>query len=202
MSKASAPFGFAIWQKLLRARIYAVQTAPTINVMVQDMVSTCGDGGIITAKMGLLTIIDDANIIPATPGDAQPLLGSVLECFDENMDPISYIAATRAGDGTTAGYILVADHPDQVYVAQIDAAVTAANLDLNYEIGSASLSAGNTSTGISKQYIVTSGANTTNTIPMRLLGQADTTEDTTAAYAKMICQIQHECHYWSQGTAV
>jgi hypothetical protein len=202
MSKASAPFGFQCYLNVKRARIYAVQTAPTINVMVQDLVSTGSGGGIITAKFGLLTIIEDSKVIPSTPGDEMPILGSVLECFDENMDPISYIAATRAGDGTTAGYVLVADHPDQVYVAQIDSAVTAANLDLNYEIGSPSLSAGNTSTGISKQYIVTSGANTTNTIPLRLLGQADPTEDTTAAYAKMICQVQHECHYWAQGTAV
>ena len=202
MAKASAPYGFQVYEKLKRAKIYAVPTAPTINVMIQDMVAS-GNTSIITAKMGLRLAILVANIIGSQPGHTTPILGSVLECFDSNMDPIStgYIPAGTVGDGTTAGYVLVADDPGQVYSAQIDSAVTAANLDLNYDIGSPSLSAGNTSTGISKQYIVTSGAASTNTIPIRLLGQADLTEDTTAAYAKMICQINPETHYWGQGTA-
>ena len=200
MAKASAPYGFAIWQQLLRARIYVVTTAPVINVMVQDMVAS-ENTGLITPKFGLLPSILDANIIPATTGHTNPLLGVVLECFDENMDPISYIAATRVGDATVAGYILVADHPYQLFTSEINALVTAANLDLNYEIYSPAISAGNTATGISKQCIQNTGTGTTNTIPLRLLGQADPMEDTTAAYAKMICQINPEAHYWGQGTA-
>jgi hypothetical protein len=201
MAKTSAPFGFKPWENVLRARWYAVQTAPTINIMVQDLVCA-GVIGIINKKFGLLLIVEDANIIPATPGDASLILGSVLECADENMDPISYIAAGRVGDGTTAGFVLVADHPDQTFQAEIDAAVTAANLDLHYEIGSPSLSAGNTTTGLSKQYIVTSGANTTNTIPLILFKQAKESEDTTAAYANMVCGINSACHYWASPTGI
>jgi hypothetical protein len=201
MGNTNAPFGFKPFNDVKRAQFYAVQTAPTINVFVGDLVAA-GNKGLVTAKLGLVNVIEDANIIPATPGDATPLLGSVLACFDEDMDPISYIAAARVGDSTVAGYILVADHPDQLFYAQVQAALSAADLDLNYEIYSPALSAGNTSTGLSKQEIIVAGANTTNTIPIRIYGQYGLEDDTTAAYSRVICGINSECHYYGAGSAI
>jgi hypothetical protein len=201
MANTNAPFGFKPFDSVKRAQLYAVQTAPTINVFVNDLVAA-GNKGLITAKLGIAQVIEDANIIPATPGDATPLLGSVLACFDEDMDPILYIAAARVGDGTVAGYILVADHPNQLFAAQVQAALAVADLDLNYEIYSPALSAGNTSTGRSKQEIIVAGAGTTVTIPIRIYGQYGLSDDTTAAYSKVICGIQSECHFWAAGAAI
>jgi hypothetical protein len=205
MANTDAPFGFRPWGEVLRARIYAVQTAPTIGVYTNDMVH----GGLLTITCtggrGDIMIIEDANIIPTTPGDACMLIGSVLSCFDENMVPTPYIAATEVGDGTVAGYVLVADHPFQQYVAQEDgdtAAIAAADIGLNFDIYSPALSAGNTSTGISKQEIDSDSHNTTVTIALKLYGMAYPNQDTIGSTGcRWICQINPAAHIWGSSQA-
>jgi hypothetical protein len=131
------------------------------------------------------------------------MLGSVLECFDYNLNPIQYIPATTVGDGTCAGYVLVADHPDQQYMANVDAALTAADFDLNYNVASASLSAPNTTTGISTQRITVSGAAVTQTLPIRLVNQAYPGVDVyTAAGCRLVCQINPLCHKYGAGVTI
>lgn len=205
MANSDAPHGFKVWGPLLRARYYAVITAPTINIMVQDMVMA-GNTGVSSGKLGDVQALEDANIIPATPGDANPLLGVVLACFDEDMDPVNYIAAGEAGDGTVAGYVLVADHPDQQFEAQEDAdtaAIAVADIDLNFEIYSPALSAGNTNTGISKQEIDSNTGAVTATIPLRIYGMAYPEVDARgSAGCRWICGINPDCHFWAAGTAI
>ena len=202
MANKDAPHGYKIWGDLLRARTYAVITAPTINVMVDDLVGA-GSTGVLSGKLGNVMAIEDGAIIPATPGDAERIRGAVQACFDEKMDPISYIAAGRVGDGTVAGYVLVADHPDQQFESQLDAAGAVADLDLHYEITSPTLSEGNTSTGLSYQEIDVTGAAVTNTLPIILLGQAYPEEDViTAAGCRFICCINSACHYYAAPTGI
>lgn len=202
MANANQKTGFAIWEKLLRARLYAVQTAPTINIAIQDFVLE-DVTGIVSGKLGIGCLVYDSAIIPANPGDNMLMLGSVLECFDENMNPIQYIAAGRVGDSTVAGYVLVADHPDQQYMANVDAALTAADLDLNYDVSSATLSAPNTTTGISTQQITVSGAAVTVTLPVRMVSQAYPGVDVySAAGCRMICQINPLCHKYGAGVTI
>ena len=208
MANVDSPHGFKVWGELLRARLYAVNTAPTINVAVGDMVASGNSGLSCTKGNGTLLMIEDANIIPATPGDATPLLGVVLACYDENMFPYNnapsgYIAAGEVGDGTVAGYVLVADHPDQQFEAQADGAITAANIDLNHEITSATLSAPNSATGISTQEVAAAGSKDTATIPLRLYGQAYPELDAIdAAGCRWVVGINPDCHYWAAGTAI
>jgi hypothetical protein len=205
MANNDAPFGFKPWGEVLRARIYAVQTAPTINVFTNDMVH----GGLLslacTGGRGEVMIIEDANIIPATPGDNAQIIGSVLACFDENMVPTPYIAATEVGDGTVAGYVLVADHPMQQFVAQEDgdtAAIISADIGLNFDIYSPVLSLGNTYTGISKQEIDSDSHNTTVTIALRLFGMAYPNQDTVgSAGCRWICQVNPAAHIWGTSQA-
>lgn len=207
MANIDAPFGFRPWGETLRARLYAVPTAPTINISVGDIVMA-DVTGISSAKLGTVMAVEDDQVIATTTGDDFSLIGAVLACFDENMDPLDnapsgYIAAGRAGDSTVAGYVLVADHPDQQYVAQADGAITAANLDLNHEITSATLAAPNTVTGLSTQEIAASGSNVTSTIPIRLYGQAYPDRDAiTAAGCRWICQINPLCHLFGTGTVI
>ena len=209
MANNDAPFGFRLWGECLRANIYAVQTAPTINVFTGDMVHG-GLTAINTAKFGYLPIIEDANIIPATPGGTAKIMGSVLACFDENMIPCSYIAATEVGDGTTAGYVLLADHPDQMFYAQEDADTTpiaAANLMQNYDIYSPALSAGNTYTGLSKQEIDSSSVAVTVTLALKVIKMAYPGQDSltgvaaTQAGCRWVCQVNNACHFLGSSQA-
>lgn len=200
MANKDVPHGFNLWGPCLRARLYAVPTAPTINICVNDIVAN-DNAGILSGKLGLVLSVYDAAIIPATPGDAIKLLGPVQACFDENMDPIQYIAATRVGDGTVAGYVLIADHPSQQLEAQGDTAFADADLNLNYEITSAVLCAPNSDTGLSTQEIAIAGAAVTTTIPLRLMGQSHPDEDDHSLVGcRMVCQINPDCHYY--GAAV
>jgi hypothetical protein len=165
--------------------MYGVITAPTINIFHQDLVM-CGSTGVATPKLGTIMAIEDANIVPATPGDASPLLGSVLAIYDENFDPISYIAATRVGNGTIAGYVLVADHPDQLFEAQEDADTTpiaAASVGLNVDVYSPALSLGNTGSGVGKQEIDSSSVAVTATLALHLVGMAHPETDSITAVA-------------------
>lgn len=185
MANTDAPYGFKPYGNVLRAQMYGIITAPTINIMHQDLVM-CGLTGVATPKLGTIMALEDANVIPATPGDATPLLGSVLALFDEKMDPIEYIAVGRVGNGTIAGYALVADHPDQLFEAQEDGDTTpiaAASVGLNAEVYSPALSAGNTSTGISKQEIDSNSVATTATCALHLVGMAHPETDSITAVA-------------------
>jgi hypothetical protein len=160
-------------------------------------------GGLATPKLGLMTMIYDAAVLSSTPGDEFLILGSVQALFDENMDPVQYIAAAETGDGTVAGYALVADHPEQQFMAVVNAALTATDLDLFYPLSGTALYAPNSYVYTSAQYITTTGANTTNTIPLRLLGQSHPQEDSYAlAGCRMICQVQPACHHFGATTAL
>lgn len=198
MANTDAPFGFKPWGTVLRANLYPVQTAPTINVMVQDMVHGALTS-IASARLGYAPIIEDANIIPATPGDDAKIMGAVLSCFDENMVPTPYIAAGEVGDGTTAGYVLLADHPDQMFYAQEDGdtnAIAAADLMLNFDIYSPALSAGTTSTGISLQEIDSDSHNTTVTIALKVIKMAFPLQDTIgSAGCRWVVQVNHAAHF-------
>lgn len=60
----------------------------------------------------------DVNI--ATAGAGNAILGSILEIFDANKVPLAYWDSGHSGEG----YVIVADHPEQLYVAQGDGAVS------------------------------------------------------------------------------
>lgn len=204
MANNDAPFGFKPWGEVLRANIYAVQYQPTIYVFTQDMVHG-GLTSINTAKFGYLPIIEDANIIPTPPGGTAKIMGAVLACFDENMVPCTYIAAGEVGDGTTAGYVLLADHPDQMFYAQEDgdtAAIEAADLMLNFDIYSPALSLGNTYTGLSYQEINSDSHNTTVTIALKVIKMAYPGQDTIgSAGCRWVCQVNHAAHFLGSSQA-
>ncbi len=201
MANPNINFGFAIWEQLLRARTYAVNTAPTINICMQDIVAA-DTTTILSPKLGAGIMVYDAAVLGDTPGDEFLILGSVLGCYNEKMDPVMYIPATTVGDGTVAGYVLIADHPDQTFVVNASSALALADLDLNYAItGSALYAPVSTSTGISNQSIYATNAAVTATIPIRLYRQAYIDDTYAAAGCRMICGINPACHYW-KGTAI
>lgn len=190
-----AAFGFAIWDELIRATLYAVITAPTINIYHQDIVRH-GGTHLVTARGGGLPTIEDGSV----PDDNPALLGSVVEIFDENMDPVKRIVAGEAGDSTVAGYVMVADSPNQLFVAQEDKevnAITATEGGQNANIISGTLCAGNAVTGISLQEINSDTAATTAALNVKLVRPHPL--DTIAAdFCRYIVLINE--HYYGPNT--
>ena len=197
-SSVDNAFGFRPIGNILRTRIYAVATAPTINVSIQDLV--IAGGANVSTPWGYKMIIEDG----AVPDGNAGFLGSVMAVFDENMYPISYIAAARVGNGTIAGYVLVADHPDQLYVAQEDGEGNAIDLSegsMNANIISATLCAPNTTTYMSTQEIDSDSANTTAALNVKLIEVFgdDTPADDTNHYCRYVCQINE--HFYGDTIA-
>jgi hypothetical protein len=204
MANADVDAGFKIFNTLLRARLYPIITAPTINICLDDIVAA-EVSGVASAKLGYAIALYDAAVLGDTPGDEFLILGAVQAVFDHKMNPIMYMPATTVGDGTVAGYALVADHPDQQFVANMgEAAITAADMDLNYPIdGKALYAPQSTSTGLSAQFIKTTNAAVTKTIPIRLYRMAYPDKDSGAAVgARVICGITPACHYWASDVGI
>jgi hypothetical protein len=200
-SSIDAPFGFLPYGPVLRANLYAVQTAPTINIYHNDIVSHGGTG--LATKYGALPIIDDAQV----PDGRTHLLGSVIAIFDEDMAPVKRIVATEAGDSTVAGYVMVADHPDQLYLVQEDGAGNAIDLSeigFNVDIVSATLCAGNAYTGVSTQEIDSNSAATTAATNLQLIRphEDDTIEDDTIPNARWIVRINEHAFSSTDGAGI
>lgn len=203
MAASDWAFGFMPYQKLIRANYYCVQTAPVINIFHYDMVGA-GGANILTPHLGYLPCIQDAVV----PDGIDNLFGSVIGIFDEDFDPVAYIAATEAGNSTIAGYILVADDPNQLFVAREDFAtnaITAAEGSNNANIVSVTICGGNTTTGISKQMIDSDSAATTAALNLKLysphpsdgaLVADDTPGDSGDEGCRYICQITE--HYYNR----
>lgn len=184
-SSVDAAFGFQPYGNVLRANLYAVITAPTINIFHNDIVVHGGTG--VQTPIGYLSVIEDGSV---PDGDAQ-ILGSVLEVFDEDMMPVSYIAATEAGNGTIAGYVLVADHPQQMFIAQEDGETNAIEVDEignNIDLISATLCAGDTNSGIGTMELDSDTASNTEALQFRIIKphEDDTPGDDTNHYARWI----------------
>ena len=191
MSQYDNATGFQPYGELLRAQYYVVQTNPTIAFSVGDMVhyTTGGGAAIVSPVMGYMPKVADDAVLAA--GDF--LIGAVLACFDEKMDPVKYIAVSEAGDATIAGHLLIADHPQQLFVAQEDAAdnaITVAEGQCNAEVYPPAANAGNTSTGISKMEIDSSSAANTSTLMLRLLRpHPDDVAAVDGKWCRYICMI-------------
>jgi hypothetical protein len=199
-SSVDNAFGFKPYGNVLRTGLYAVITAPTININHYDLVLT--GGTLVSTPVGYKLAIEDGSVPDGDPG----ILGSVLGIYDENMDPVSYIAATETGNGTIAGYVLVADHPQQMYIGQEDGdgnAIDVAEGGLNADIISASLCAGSTTTGVSTQEIDSTSAATTEALQLQLIHphEDDTPADDSNANARWICMI-NEHFYGATAAAI
>ena len=206
MAAKNWAFGFQPYQCLLRANYYAIVTAPVVNYFHGDIVGLEG-AAILTPKMGYLPQLYDDGVIDGIDN----LIGSVLALFDENMDPAKYILAAAAGNSTIAGYALVADHPNQLFVAREDFAtnaITAAEGSNNANIVSETLSlptvTARKNAGISSQMIDSDSAATTAALNLKLYAphpeDGDLVADDTPGSSgdegcRYICQILE--HYYN-----
>ena len=193
MSSVDAPFGFVPYGEVLRVQRYAVNTAPTINICVGDLV--VGGGAIVSTPKGYLGDIADA----AVPDGAAGIIGSVVAIEDEDGKPLKYIAPARTGNGTIAGYVMVADHPDQMFMAAEDGGANAIDLaegQMNADIISATLCAPDSNTYRSTQEIDSSSAATTAALQVKLIRphEDDTPANDTNCHARWICLINEHLY--------
>lgn len=174
------PMGLQIWGVLRRATLYAIQTAPTIAFYHGDPVQH--GGTILSTATGHRTIVEDGGIIAAS----DRILGGVVAVFDKDMDPLAYMPVGTVGDSTVAGYLMVADHPEQEFVIQEDAETTPIPKDsaeMNTDFIIVALNAGDTGTGLSSAEIDSSDTATTLGLHLRLhYPHPDDTVPATATY--------------------
>lgn len=185
MGNIDRPFGFEPYGPVIRQQLYTIPTAPTINVCIGDAVQS---GGLITSTpFGYKLSIEDGSV---PDGDAG-LLGVITAVFDENMDIPSakYIAPGATGNSTIAGYVMVADSPDQLYIIQEDAdgnAIDLAEGGLNADLISSALCAPDSTTGLSTQEIDSSSAASSASLQLKLIRPHD--DDTPADDSDVGCR--------------
>lgn len=189
-----AAFGFQPYGNVLRAQLYAVLTAPTIYIFHNDIVVHGGTG--VATPIGYLPVIEDGSVPDSDPF----ILGSVLEVFDEDMVPVKYIAPAEVGNGTIAGYVLVADDPNQLFIAQEDGDSNAIDLDeigQNCDLIAGTLCAGNTNTGISKMELDSSSATANATAQFKLIRphEDDTPAVDATPYSRWIVQVNEHFYH-------
>ena len=197
MAAYDAPFGFVPYGPVLRVQRYAVNTAPTVNFSVGDVVSA--GGAVVSTPKGYLMDVDDAANVD---GDAA-LLGAIVSIEDEDGAPLQYMAVARAGNSTIAGYLMIADHPDQLFIAQEDGGDNAIDLDEgsnNADIVSGTVQATGT-TYRSTQQIDSSTADTTAALQIKLIRphEDDIPADDDNPYCRWVCVINE--HYYGDTIA-
>lgn len=104
------PRGMQPYGDLLRATEYTLSAAYSEDVFIGTPVVANGTG---------------RNVILATMGTSNPILGAVIAIYDSNKVPLAYWPDDNPG----VGYVLVSDHPEQVYIAQTDGDTTFLTID-------------------------------------------------------------------------
>jgi len=193
-SGTDAAFGFQPYGPVLRANLYAVPTAPTVYIFHNDIVVHGGSG--VSTPQGYLPIIEDGSV----PDSTAFILGSVLSVYDENMEPALYITIGEVGNSTIAGYVLVADDPNQLYIAQEDGggnAIDVAEMGNNIDLIAGTFCAGNTYTGIGKMELDSDSAGAAAALQFKLIRphEDDTIDVDATPYNRWIVSVnEHFFH--------
>ena len=160
-----AAMGLQPWGPVLRTQLYCVQQAPTIHFFHGDPVQHGSSS--LTTPIGWLPMVEDGDIVATSDN----ILGAIVGIFDENMDPVAYIDVGETGNGTIAGYVSVANHPDQLYCIQEDCDGTplaVASSEMNIDMAIPALNQGTESTGLSLAEIDSDTQAETETLMLKL----------------------------------
>jgi hypothetical protein len=201
MANINAHNGFTPYGPILRAQWYPVATAYGTALYIGDPIQRAATPtGLVCALFGADT--RESVIVQSGTGAAAVTLGAALGFMDSDGDPILYLPASTTGDSVVAGYILVADHPQQLYVVHEDGVTTpiaAANIGLNVEV--VGTHSGSTSTGRSGYEIVSATVANTNTFSYRLI-RSYPGDTVASANCRWIVYPNPNAHYYSSATAL
>lgn len=165
LASTDAPFGFQVYGPCLHASMYAVVTTYGTAIFIGDS-GEIGGTAITTARFGTIQ-----NFQVEETGAIGSMLGAVLSLYDSTGLPVNTIAASTTGDGTVAGYALVADHQDQEYLVQEDGDTSSLQVaDIGLNIDGVSTAGGSTTTGLSGMEIDSNTVATTSTLAWKLIG--------------------------------
>ena len=172
MANVDHPRGLQVYGELLRATEYKCVAAYSQDLFIGDPVLQIATGR-------------DIEIYGATG----PLCGSILAIYDSNKVPLNYWDSGHAGEG----YFLVADHPDQLFIAQGDGAVSF--LDEDDCHGNILMVSGTGSTVNYRSGWELDDSDTADNAaasPIRLIRPADRVDNTVGiANADWICRINN-----------
>ena len=192
MENTDFPRGLQVWGPLLRARIYGIETNPSVAIYHGHMVET--EHKAVASKFGNYTVV-----LEEATGGLSTIVGAVIGLFDHNFDPVAYIGAAETGDDTMAGYALVADHPEQEFVVQEDGDAGVCGLaDAGQNADMVATSAGSTATGLSGWEMDSSTVAVTATLALQLLNPAPG-NDATVVHCDWIVKINS--HYTGNNIA-
>lgn len=171
MANIDHPRGLQVYGELLRATEYKCVAAYAQDLFIGDPVLSIATGR-------------DINIHGGATG---PMLGAIIGIYDSDKVPLQYWDSGHSGEG----YFLVADHPNQLFVAQGDGAVS--YLDEDDCHGNVLMASG---TGSDVNYLSgwelddSDTADNTANNPIRLIRPVDRADNTVAiAHADWIVRI-------------
>src|SRR5574343_192009 len=187
MANSDRPCGLMPYQTILRTQYYKITNNYGTDLFINDPVVRVAGG----------------TIERATAGATNQILGSIVGIYKQlgpktdradNLTPVQYFSATP---GTTYDYwALVADHPDQVFMAQVDnddAFVSADRFTNSLIIFT---HGGNVYSGISGMEIAGGSEATDITYqltmiePVQIIDPGSYTWNTYGDYCKWLCTIQ------------
>ena len=181
-----------------QANIYEVPAGEAVPVFVGDPVVLSNSA----ATAGVPAV---EGLAAGGAGDVASgaIVGIVVGILNSKLDPLDGTMSTGSisldtpvyRPASTKQFVLVADSPDLIFEGQADAAVTAASVGLN-----AGLNVGthNTTTGASAWQVDGSSVNTTNTLPVTILGfPKGPDNEINATYNKVLFKIN--THQFANG---
>ncbi len=173
-----------------QCNIYEVAAAETIPVFVGDLVLLSNgvptsfyptvEAPVAAAATSGLYVGAVVGIIPA---GMDPVSGAMTNGRSPQLDTPVYRAAS------TKQFVLVADSPDLIFECEADDVLTLdGSLGQNFGVveGSGSASLGSTTTGASGMKLDASSVNTTNTLPLRVVGWPNRVDNEVNAAANKV----------------
>ena len=182
MANVQSPRGLRVAGPLLGCHWYEVAAAATVPLFIGDPVTLTGTSNQVTT---------------ATAGSGNVLVGAIIGIADSNHVPgIQVSTGERVNYKPTAtkAYVLVADHPMQVFIGQGDGASSYLDMDdCGGNIPLVSSSAGNTMSGLSAWTLDDSATGTTSVgDQIRLIRPVERPDNTVGiAYCDWYCFINN-----------
>ena len=190
MANVDCPKGLQVAGPLLRATWYAVAASQASPIFIGDPVLATGTSN---------------QVIVATAASASLITGAVIGVYDGTKLPgvvnssgvrLAYAPSVQS----SAFYVLVADHPDQLFIAQGDGDTTYLDMDdCGGTLDLVASSAGNTTSGWSAWELDDSDTGSVGVEQIRLVRPVDRPDNTVGiAYCDWYCKIN--THQLSSGS--
>lgn len=182
MANTQSPRGLRVAGPLLEAHWYSVAASYATALFL-------GDPVVLTGTSNQVTV--------AAAGSGNTIAGAIIGVYDTNKVPgIQASTGERLNykPASTAAYVLVADHPRQLFIAQGDGDTSFLDLDdCNGNIPMVASTAGNTISGQSVWTLDDSAtAGTSSADQIRLVRPVDRPDNTVAiAYCDWYCFINN-----------